>query len=219
MGNEEPENRRVEGHLQPSQPLDVSLSAEECNAQANAYFQKKSYEVAIAYYTRAIELDRSAGTYYGNRAFSYLKTECYGFALADANKAIELAPNYVKAYYRRAMAYMFLGNYHDSIKDLRHVCKVAPNDVAAKRHLQECEKIVKRLEFERAIAVDDDEIESKKRTLDTIDIDGIDVDPSYDGPLLEEGVREVTVSFLKTMTEAFKSQKPLHRKCVYQVNH
>ena len=195
--------------------MNESLSAEECKLRANQLFQEKHYDRAIDYYTRAIELDGSIAALYANRALAYLKTECYGLALADADKAIELDPGYVKAYYRRAMAYMPLGNYHKFVQDLRRVCQMAPNDVDAKRNLQECQKIVKKIDFEKAIAVDDAHYSSKGRVLHTLNVEDMIVDNSYKGPILENG--EVTMSFIREMTEAFKMQKSLHKKYVYQV--
>jgi serine/threonine-protein phosphatase 5 len=194
---------------------DESLSAEECKSRANQLFQAKHFDQAIEYYTRAIELDNSVAAFYANRAFAYLKMECYGLALADADKAIELDPGYVKAYYRRAMAYMPLGNYHKSVQDLRRVCQMAPNDIDAKRHLQECQKIVKKIDFEKAIAFDDAQYKSRGQVLQSLNVEDIIVDPTYKGPILENG--EITMPFVRDMTEAFRMQKSLHKKYVYQV--
>jgi len=60
------------------------------------------YDVALALYTAAIELQPRVSVYYGNRSMAYLKEELYGYALTDATQAIDLDRNYVKGYYRRA---------------------------------------------------------------------------------------------------------------------
>lgn len=57
---------------------------------------ERNFEVAIEYYTKAIELNPSVAAYYGNRSFAYLKTESYGYALTDASKALDLDGKYVK---------------------------------------------------------------------------------------------------------------------------
>ena len=56
----------------------------------------KKFELAIEYYSQAIDLNPTVAVYYGNRSFAHLKTESYGYALADASKALELDKSYVK---------------------------------------------------------------------------------------------------------------------------
>ena len=56
----------------------------------------KKFELAIKYYSQAIDLDPTVAVYYGNRSFAHLKTESYGYALADASRALELDKSYVK---------------------------------------------------------------------------------------------------------------------------
>lgn len=120
-------------------------------------------------YTKAIELDSSKASYYGNRSFAYLKTECFGYALNDASKAIELDRNYVKGYYRRAAAYMSLSKFKLALKDFETVMKARPSDADAKAKYTECNKIVKKLAFEKAISLDND----KKNIADTINLDAM----------------------------------------------
>jgi serine/threonine-protein phosphatase 5 len=48
---------------------------------------------------------------------------------------------------------MALGKFKEALKDLRIVSKRAPQDKDAKAKLDECAKIVKRIEFEKAIEV------------------------------------------------------------------
>lgn len=79
------------------------------------------YNLAIEYYTKAIELNPNVAIFYGNRSLAYLKTECFGYALTDATKAIELDKNYLKGYYRRAAAYMSLGKFKQALRDFEAV--------------------------------------------------------------------------------------------------
>jgi serine/threonine-protein phosphatase 5 len=61
------------------------------------------------------------------------------------------------------------------VKDFRAVIKVAPNDADARTKLAECEKELKRREFEKAISFED----AKKTALQLIgDVDSIVVEPS-----------------------------------------
>ena len=114
-------------------------------------------------------MNPNVACYYANRSFAYLKTECFGYALIDASKAIELDKNYIKAYYRRADAYMSLAKFKLALKDYKTVKDAVPSDKDAKIKYQECNKIVKKLAFEKAICVDD----NKKNIADTINLDAM----------------------------------------------
>ncbi|KAK3604593.1 hypothetical protein CHS0354_027447 [Potamilus streckersoni] len=189
---------------------DDKQKADQLKEKANEFFKKEDYNQAITFYTQAIDLDPTVAAYYGNRSFAYLRTECFGYALADANKALEIDPKYIKAYYRRASSYMALGKFKLALKDFETVTKVHPSDKDAKAKYTECNKIVKRIAFEKAIAVDD-----QKSVLDSIDIETMAIDDDYDGPRLENGV--VTLQFVKDLLKTFKEQKKLHRKYAYQI--
>ncbi|KAG0414928.1 hypothetical protein HPB47_007908 [Ixodes persulcatus] len=179
--------------------------------EANEYFKKQEFNTAIDLYSKAIELDPYKAVYYGNRSFAYLKTECFGYALSDASKAIELDRSYVKGYYRRAAAHMSLGKFKLALKDFEAVTKARPNDKDACAKYNECNKIVRRIAFEKAIAVDD----LKKSVADSIDIEAMCIEDDYTGPELKEG--KVTVEFMKQLMETFKAGKKLHRKYAYKM--
>lgn len=121
------------------------------------FFSDKDNDKAIQLYTGAIELDGSNAILYANRSFAYLRQEAFGYALNDAVQAIKCNPNYLKGYYRRAGAHMALGKYKLALADLELVAKRCPNDKDAQLKYTECNKIVKKMAFERAIAVDKQE--------------------------------------------------------------
>ncbi|GJQ76366.1 PpD3 [Trypoxylus dichotomus] len=185
--------------------------AEKFKAQANERFQKQDYNAAIELYTKAIETNDSVAIYYGNRSFAYLKTECFGYALSDASKAIELDKSYIKGYYRRAAAYMSSGKFKEALKDFEYVAKVRPNDKDAKLKYMECNKIVKKIAFEKAISVED----IRKTIADTINLDAMTIENEYNGPELEDG--NVTLTFMKELMELYKKQGKLHRKYAYKI--
>lgn len=85
----------------------------------------------------------------------------------------------------------------------------APNDKDAKLKLAECEKIVRRVEFFRAIEVDD-----APSAAEGLDLDSMAVDADYDGVRLE---KEMTTEFIDDMLERFKNGKKIHKKYVYQI--
>ncbi|XP_013413791.1 serine/threonine-protein phosphatase 5 [Lingula anatina] len=187
--------------------------AEELKEKANEFFKKKDYGQSITYYTEAIELNPYITAYWGNRSFAYIKTECYGYALNDASKALELDKTYIKAYYRRASANMALGKFKLALKDFEAVTKARPSDKDAQRNYHECNKIVKRQAFMKAISVDD----HKKPVAVTIEeeLANMVIEDDYQGPCIgEEGI---TLQFMKDLIETFKQQKKLHRKYAYQI--
>ncbi|CAG8792125.1 12929_t:CDS:10, partial [Gigaspora margarita] len=187
------------------------VKAEEAKEAANKLFKAKNYEAAIAKYTEAIDLNPNAAQYYANRAFAHIKTEAYGFAVADAERAVKVDPTYVKGYYRRAAANMALCRFKDALQDFRIVAKKDPSDTSVKAKLAECKKIVNKIEFEKAISVDP----RQKNLAETIDLNAIAVDSSYDGPKLADG--QITREFIEDMMECFKNQKKIHRKYAFQV--
>ena len=87
------------------------------------------------------------------RSAAYLKTESFGSALADASKAIEIDPGFVKAYYRRASANFQLSKPEKALKDFAAVHKAKPKSKDAAKKFKECEKLVNKMRFERAISV------------------------------------------------------------------
>ncbi|XP_043272772.1 serine/threonine-protein phosphatase 5 [Venturia canescens] len=185
--------------------------AEIVKEVANEYFKNQDYNKAIELYTKAIALNPTVAVYYGNRSFAYLKTELFGYALSDASQAIELDRNYVKGYYRRAAAHMSLGKFKLALKDFETVTKARPNDRDAKMKYQECNKIVKKLAFEKAICIED----NKKNIADTINLDAMTIENEYIGPELEDG--KVTVQFMKDLLQWYEDQQKLHRKYAYKI--
>ncbi|VDQ10923.1 unnamed protein product [Trichobilharzia regenti] len=163
----------------------VSKKAEEFKEEANKFFKDGEYDKAIDAYTKAIEIQESA-VYLSNRSLAYLRIECFGYALDDASRAIALDSSYVK------------------------VIRVAPGDKTAREKLTECQKIIRRKAFEKAIAVED-----QPSPLESFDPTTITVEAGYDGPHLEQdnkGKYTVTESFMLALMEHYKSQKVLHRK-------
>ncbi|KAH9794164.1 serine/threonine-protein phosphatase 5 [Citrus sinensis] len=138
--------------------------AEELKALANEAFRAKKYSQAIDLYSQAIELNSQNAVYYANRAFAHTKLEEYGSAIQDASKAIEIDPRYPKACF----------TYQIFVTPV-HVKKLSPNDPDAAQKVKECEKAVKKLKFEEAIAVPESERHS---VADSIDYRSIGMSPS-----------------------------------------
>ncbi|KAG1091473.1 hypothetical protein G6F42_019421 [Rhizopus arrhizus] len=192
---------------------ELKARAEEIKNEANVCFKEKRFPAAIDKYTEAIEINSKVASYYTNRAFCHLKMESYGYAIADSNTALEIDPNFTKANYRRASANMALGNFKEALKDLRIVSKRAPGDKDAKSKFDECAKIVRRIEFEKAI----EHNEQKRSVASTLDIDAISVDASYDGPKINEETKKVDLPFVKSLVQHFKDQKKIHKKYAFMI--
>nr|CAG4646148.1 EOG090X03S1 [Macrothrix elegans] len=192
------------------QNLDLE-KAERLKEEANEFFKQQNYVKAATLYSNAIECNPNSAVLFANRSFAYLRTECFGSALEDASKAISLDKSYVKAYYRRAAAYMALGKTKLALKDYETVFKARPNDKDAKLKFNECSKIVRQQAFERAIAVDT----IKKSVSESISLDSMSVESSYNGPHLVDG--KVTLEFMQELMEAYKDQKKLHKKYAFKI--
>lgn len=105
-------------------------------------------------YTAAIELDPKNAVYYANRSLAHLRQESFGSALEDGISAVKADPSYLKGYYRRAAAQMSLGKFKKALTDFEFVAKRRPNDKDAAMKYTECNKLVKRLAFAKAISND-----------------------------------------------------------------
>lgn len=191
--------------------------AETLKAAANQLFKDKHFQAAVDKYSEAVELRPGCAVYYANRAFAHIKLEEYGSAVADASSAIQADQNYAKGYYRRGDANFALGKFKEALKDFRTAAKVAPNDPDLRKKLSECEKAVKRIKFEEALATPESEI---THISDTIDLTSFPVEDSYDGPRMEvdgEGNYVISLEFVKAMLQHFKEQKLIHKRFAFQI--
>lgn len=100
-------------------------------------------------------------------------------------------------------------HHREALRDWKTVVKKAPSDATAKIRLADCEKIVKRDAFLKAI-----EVEDAPSAAEGLDLEHMAVEPSYDGAKLEG---EMTVEFVEDMIERFKNGKKLAKKYVYQI--
>lgn len=193
---------------------------EVLRSKANECFKSGKYQQAMEYYTKAIDAEPMAqqtAICFGNRSFAACKLEQYGQALEDADKAIELNPQYIKAYYRRAAAYMGLNKYKSALDSFKRVAtlqeeaKVEDKFIYAK--IKECEKLIHRQAFEKAISV---EAKKEKPLAYTIDCDSIQVEQSYKGARLKDD-KQVTKEFVRQLHKDFQNAQILHRRYVLEI--
>jgi serine/threonine-protein phosphatase 5 len=107
---------------------------------------------------------------------------------------------------------MALSRYKDSLKDLRTVCKYAPNDPDARAKLKEGEKMIRIIEFEKALCFE----EEKVSIVESLHVSEIVVEDSYDGMRWNDD-EPLTIDWIKDMVDRFEKQKKIHRKYVYKV--
>lgn len=113
--------------------------------QADAHLVKGEYDLALADYSKVIELNPKSANSYLSRGLSYYYKESYNQAISDYNKGIELAPNESMAYFNRGDSYEKLGNTEKAVADYQKAVALNPNNDAAK-------KALKRIQDEQAKA-------------------------------------------------------------------
>ena len=83
----------------------------------NSHFQRGEYELAIANYEKAIELNSNFAEAYNNRGLANLWLQRYVDAIADCDKAIEIRPQYADAYHTRGNAKAGRNEHTEAIED------------------------------------------------------------------------------------------------------
>jgi tetratricopeptide (TPR) repeat protein len=107
--------------------------------RAAARNRESDFDLAIADYTKAIELDKNYAGAYKNRAFAYRKKNDLESAIADYTKAIEIYPEFQDAYNGRGFAYSRrnkAGDRSRAIADYRQALKLNSDHELAKQNLR-----------------------------------------------------------------------------------
>ncbi|KZT43623.1 protein phosphatase 5 [Sistotremastrum suecicum HHB10207 ss-3] len=148
-----------------------------------------------------------------------MKLEENGYAISDASEAIELDPAYEKAYYRRALCQLSILKPQLAAADFKKVLALNPKNQLASTQLETTRKLIRRIEFEKAIDVGEEE-SPVDRCLKIIADGGCDLDKSYAGPVLPRnasGEHTITASFVDDMLDWFKEGKALARRHVWEI--
>ena len=83
----------------------------------NAYEHLDSSNIAISYYTKAIEIDPDHFIYFFKRGTLFLKQERYKEAVADFTASIEINPKHHNSYHNRGIALYKLGDVTQSCEN------------------------------------------------------------------------------------------------------
>jgi serine/threonine-protein phosphatase 5 len=73
--------------------------------QGNKAFSQGNKQLAIKYYSDAIEANNQEPSFYSNRAQVYIVLEEYAKAIEDSNSALAIDSAFSRAYFRKATAY------------------------------------------------------------------------------------------------------------------
>lgn len=110
------------------------------------------------------------------------------FCFSLTAKAISLDPTFAKAYYRRASAHLSILDPKAALPDLRKVSQLEPRNATVRAQLDATTKLLRRIQFEKAIA----KSEGPKSWQTAVEhlrdgTGGTLVKEDYDGPRIDEG--------------------------------
>ena len=113
--------------LQP----DSSILAKTHAARGSIYANKREYDLAIADWTKAIELAPEDADVYNSRGVAYTEKSDFAAAVEDFNKVIELDPEDAGAYCNRGIAYAGQSDFGSAIADYNKAIELDPENVYA----------------------------------------------------------------------------------------
>ena len=99
--------------------------------------------------------------------------------------------------------------HREALRDWKLVIKKAPNDANAKLRMHECEKIIKRDAFLKAI-----EVEDAPSAAEGLDVEHMALEKNYQGPTLQG---KMTLEFIEDMIEKFKTGQKIAKKYAFQI--
>ncbi|XP_077198783.1 E3 ubiquitin-protein ligase TTC3 [Paroedura picta] len=120
--------------------------------RGNEEFAKENFEIAVASYTKAVELWPENHLLYGNRALCFLRMGQYKKALGDGKRSIILKPSWPKGHYRFCDALSLLGEHKKALEANergQQLCSNSPEGI--KDLTQQHEKLKKQMEEIRGI--------------------------------------------------------------------
>ncbi|MDB9389879.1 serine protease [Microcystis aeruginosa] len=91
------------------------------------YQDLQKYDLALADWNKAIEINPNYALAYNNRGGLYHNQQKYDLALSDINKAIEINRNLAEAYYNRGLLYYDQQKYELALADYSKAIDINPN--------------------------------------------------------------------------------------------
>ena len=91
---------------------------DELKSKGNEFFKQGQFELALEFYSKALEISPSNHIALSNRSLTFFKLERYDSALEEADKCIQANKSWAKGYLRKAAALNALGKS----KEAKEVC-------------------------------------------------------------------------------------------------
>jgi len=101
---------------------------------------KADYDLAIAEFNRAIQLDPNIATAYFGRGRGYLRKGDNSRAVTDYSQALRLNPNDAISYSNRGRAYARMGDYDNAVTDFESALRIDPNNAIIKQNLEKARR-------------------------------------------------------------------------------
>jgi len=121
---------------------ELEAQAEEKKTLGNTAMTTKDYELAIKYYTEALDLSAdgpNSHVYYSNRAAAYCYTNQQELSVLDCEAAINLKDDFTKAFSRLGFSNFALQRYEEAVAAYEKVAQLEPDN---KDHQETLRKLV-----------------------------------------------------------------------------
>lgn len=102
----------------PSNQHPTMASFDELKSKGNEFFKQGQFELALEFYSKALEISPFSHIALSNRSLTFFKLERYDSALEEADKCIQANKSWAKGYLRKAAALNALGKS----KEAKEVC-------------------------------------------------------------------------------------------------
>ncbi|TIB93587.1 hypothetical protein E3Q19_01041 [Wallemia mellicola] len=175
--------------------------------KGNEFFKSKDFVKAIEEW---LLVSPPTEQVYNNIATAKFKLEEFGLAAEYSTKALDLNGKFVKALYRRAMAHVAVLHFKLAIADLKAILAIEPTNRVASHHLSEVSKINRKIQFEQAIATEDEK-QAADTVKETIENGGCEIAADYDGPTLD------SPNLIDSVIDHFKKGKTLHKRVLWDL--
>ncbi len=97
--------------------------------------KNKKFEEALAFFTKAIEVEPNNAAIFGERAICYLNLGKVNMALFDMDTAVALQPNYGYRYAARAFVKSNIKDFDGAIKDYEKAIELDPEDEISRNNI------------------------------------------------------------------------------------
>lgn len=102
-------------------------NSQDLTAMGMSAFRAGNYDLAIPYFTRAVQADTNYVGAYFFRALSYMAKKRYALSIVDLDRVVSLHTNDAKAFYFRGWCYIDEQQYSNSVADLSRSLSIKTN--------------------------------------------------------------------------------------------